>query len=144
MIKNIRHTGIVVSDLEKMATFYRKLGFKEESREVEKGEFIEQVVNISEVKIEWIKLRSPDGFQVELLQYLSHPKELSKNKSKSNDLGCSHIAYTVDDAETACKKIALAGGSVINLPAIAPNGKVKVAYCHDPEGVLMEIVELIT
>tara|TARA_B100000795_G_C22795625_1_gene439215 strand:- start:1123 stop:1557 length:435 start_codon:yes stop_codon:yes gene_type:complete len=143
MIINIRHTGIVVNDLEKMANFYRKLGFKDESRLVEKGSFIEQVVNIPLVKIEWIKLRSPDGFLIELIQYLSHPKELSKEKSKSNDLGCSHVAYTVSDSEKVCALISSAGGSVENPPAISPNGKVKVAYCHDPEGVLMEIVELI-
>ena len=65
MIINIRHTGIVVNDLEKMANFYRHLGFKDESRLVEKGSFIEQVVNIPLVKIEWIKLRSPDGFLIE-------------------------------------------------------------------------------
>ena len=143
MIKNVRHTGIVVHDLEKMSAFYRQLGFVDESRAIEEGAFVEQVVNIPNVKLEWLKMKSPDGYLLELLQYHTHPQQPSIENSKSNDLGCSHLSYTVDDIESACEKIRIAGGSVENLPATAPNGKVKVAYCHDPEGVLIEIVEVI-
>lgn len=144
MIKNIRHTGIVVNDLDKMAIFYRQLGFIEVSREIESGHFIEQVVNIPKVELEWVKMRSPDGYLIELLQYLSHPQKLRKDKAKSNDLGCSHLAFTVDDAEKACEQIRFAGGSIVNSPSFSKNGMVKVAYCHDPEGVLLEIVELVS
>lgn len=143
MIKNVRHTGIVVRDLEKMAEFYCQLGFVEESRAVEEGEFIDQVVNIHGVNLEWIKMRSPDGYFLELLQYHSHPQELNADKAKSNDFGCSHLAYTVENIVAACKKISTSGGNVVNPPSTSPDGKVKVAYCHDPEGVLMEIVEVI-
>jgi len=55
MIKNIRHTGIVVHDLAKISAFHRQLGFVDESRAVEEGAFIEQVVNIPDVRLEWIK-----------------------------------------------------------------------------------------
>jgi len=32
----------------------------------------------------------------------------------------------------------------VNKPIASPDGKVRVAYCHDPEGVLMEMVEVIS
>ena len=35
----------------------------------------------------------------------------------------------------------LCGGSLVNSPATAPDGTVRVAYCHDPEGNLLELVE---
>jgi len=143
VIKNIRHTGIVVHNLKIMVDFYQKLGFEVESTAIEEGGFIEQVVNIENVKLEWVKMRAPDGCLLELLQYHTHPQQLSVRSSKSNDLGCSHLAYTVDDIESACDKIRRAGGTVGNSPATSPNGQAKVAYCHDPEGVLMEIVEVI-
>jgi len=56
-------------------------------------------------------------------------------------LGCSHVAFTVDNIDKACNKIRQAGGTVTSLPATSPNGMAKVVYCHDPEGILMEIVE---
>ena len=39
------------------------------------------------------------------------------------------------------KKIIKNGGSLVNYPEINNCGTVKVAYCYDPEGVLIEIVE---
>ena len=60
---------------------------------------------------------------------------------KSNKLGCSHIAFSVDNIEITCQKIKAMGGSIVNSPALTVDKKVKVAYCHDIEGVLMEIVE---
>jgi len=141
MIKNVRHTGIVVNDLQKQIVFYSTLGFVEVSRDVEEGTFIEQVTGISGVKLEWIKMKSPDGFILELLQYLTYSLKFNNENASSNQLGCSHIAFTVSEIEVACEYIRQSGGSIVNKPALAPNGNVKVAYCHDPEGVLMEIVE---
>ena len=47
MILNIRHTGIVVRDLESSLDFYRDLlGLSVWKREKEEGAFIENVVNI--------------------------------------------------------------------------------------------------
>ena len=40
MIKNLRHTGIVVNDLDKCISFYLNLGFYEVSREIENGNYM--------------------------------------------------------------------------------------------------------
>ena len=141
MIKSIRHTGIVVRDLERASNFYRALGFIDSAQDVEEGNFIDQVTGLEKTKLEWIKLKSPDGCLLELLHYHSHFEDKEITIQKSNKLGCSHVAFTVDDIESACDKIKEEGGTVTNLPATSPNGMAKVAYCHDPEGILMEIVE---
>jgi len=143
MILNVRHTGIVVNNIQNQIKFYESLGFEEISSDIEKGPFIEQVTGIDGVTLEWIKMKSPDGFVLELLQYLSHSLESENKNAPSNKLGCSHIAFTVKNIEAACEHIKNYGGSLVNDPAISPDGNVKVAYCHDPEGVLMEIVEVI-
>ena len=141
MIRNVRHTGIVTHDLERMAAFYRALGFVDESHAIETGLFIEQVVHLDGVEVEWIKMRAPDGSLLELLQYHSHPLSLRSDLAKSNELGCSHLAFTVGDIDKACEIVTNSGGRITNPPAIAPNGRVKVVYCHDPEGGLIELVE---
>ena len=43
MISSIRHSGIVVRDLQRVADFYRSLGFIDANSEKEEGDFIEQV-----------------------------------------------------------------------------------------------------
>ena len=143
MIKAVRHTGVVVRDLEKSVEFYCALGFVEDNRAIEEGSFIDTVVGLQNVKLEWVKLKAPDGYLLELLQYHSHPEQKSIVKQKSNQLGCSHLAFSVKGINTICEKIKKIGGSMVNPPALTNDKKVKVAYCHDNEGNLMEIVEVL-
>ena len=143
MIKAVRHTGVVVRDLEKSTEFYCTLGFVEDNRAIEEGDFIDTVVGLQNTKLEWVKLKAPDGYLLELLQYHSHPEQKEISKQKSNQLGCSHLAFSVDDINFTCEKIEKMGGSVVNLPALANDKNVKVAYCHDNEGNLIEIVEVL-
>ena len=143
MIKAVRHTGIVVRNLDESVKFYRALGFVEDNRDIEEGVFIDTVVGLQNTKLEWVKLKAADGYLMELLQYHSHPEQKSIAKQKSNQLGCSHLAFSVHDINTVCEKIKKIGGSMVNPPALTNDKKVKVAYCHDNEGNLMEIVEVL-
>jgi catechol 2,3-dioxygenase-like lactoylglutathione lyase family enzyme len=143
MIKTIRHTGIVVRNLQNSANFYRALGFEDVNNAIEEGGFIDQVTGLNNVRLEWIKLKSPDGCLLELLKYHSHPKTQLITMQESNKLGCSHVAFGVENIENFCKVIKKNGGSIVNFPALTLDKKVKVAYCHDLEGVLIEVVEVI-
>ena len=141
MIRNMRHTGLVVRNIECSLAFYQALGLHVWRREKESGPFIEAVVGLPCVCLEWAKLRAPDGSLVELLQYHSHPMSLPRGLTPSNHLGCSHIAFTVDSLQAVCALVEDLGGSTVNPPARAPDGKVCVAYCYDPDGILIELVE---
>ena len=143
MINSVRHTGIVVRDLEKAVTFYKALGFIDFNQSLEKGKFIDQVTGLPNVKLQWVKLKSPDGYLIELLKYHSHLESKDISLQKSNKLGCSHMAFGVTNIKKTCEIIEKIGGSIVNPPAIDNNKKVKVAYFHDLEGVLMEIVEVL-
>jgi len=143
MIKVVRHTGIVVRDIEKSTDFYCALGFVKDNQAIEEGNFIDTIVGLQNTKLEWVKLKAPDGYLLELLQYHSHPESTEITQQKSNKLGCSHMAFSVDNIDRICEKIEQLGGFVINPPALTNDKKIKVAYCHDLEGVLMEIVEVL-
>jgi len=143
VILSKRHTGLVVRDIELSIRFYEALGLKTWRREKENGHFIDTVVGITDVSIEWAKLKCPDGSVVELLQYHSHPDTQPKTVSPSNRLGCSHVAFTVDDIDQTCEEILKLGGSIVNMPIQTSDGNVKLAYCHDRDGILLEIVQEI-
>ena len=141
MLKNIRHTGLVVRDITKSRMFYEGLGFVVDKQMTESGEFISHVVGIPNAKIETIKMQSPDGGRIELLQYLSTNNDSPVINQLSNQLGCSHLAMTVHAIDEFCVLIQNLGGSVVNSPRKSHDGKVSVAYCHDNEGILLEIVQ---
>lgn len=143
MICKTRHTGLVVVDIMTSINFYEQLGLVNWKQEVEKGDFISNLVGLDNVVIETAKLKAPDGSILELLEYKSHPSKNKDIKYKSNMHGCSHVAFTVNDIEYLSKKIVQLGGSIVNQPALSDNGLVKVVYCHDPDGILLELVEEI-
>ena len=39
------------------------------------------------------------------------------------------------------KLIASIGGSIVNLPQVSENGTHKVMYCHDIDGIIVELVQ---
>lgn len=141
MILNTRHTGMVVRDLERSIAFYTSLGLMVWKRETETGTYIDTVVGIKDVIVEWAKLVAPDGSVIELLQYHSHPDQTPFSKAPSNKLGCSHISFTVLNVDAALITIQEMGGSILNLPSASPSGIVKVAYAYDPDGILIELVQ---
>ena len=68
-----------------MLIFYEKLGFSVLKRLHEKGNYIDQIVNIRKVNIETVKLHLSNKDMIELLKYHNHPhsKKIFKRK---NDL----------------------------------------------------------
>ena len=143
MVLNTRHTGFVVNNLEKFISFYEGLGLKLISRMVEEGDYIDNLVSLKNVKLEWAKLALPDNSIIELLKYHSHPDSINESNyyQYANQIGCSHIALTVLDIKKTIDYICSNGGNIKNEHQTSPDGKVKVAYCYDIEGNILEIVE---
>src|SRR3989344_5402430 len=142
MIKSIRHTGIVVNDLDKSLHFYRDLlGFKIIKDKVESGNYIDSILSLKNASVRTIKMKAPDGNLIEMLHFKSHPKK-PKNIDITN-LGCSLIAFTVDNVEKEHKRLLKEGITFNSPPKISPDGYAKVAFCRGPEGAWIELVEVL-
>ena len=143
MIKAIRHTGLVVRDINRSIAFYRDmLGFSVVKQMKESGPYIEKVVGIPDAVLEWSKLRAPDGSLIELIQYQTPVTRSSAvDNAPSDKFGCSHIALTVSDIESCYRKLIDKGLNCKSVPQLSPDGLVKVMYCHDPDGIILELVE---
>ena len=141
MIIKTRHTGLVVKDISASIAFYEGLGLSVWKHDNENGDFLSQVVGLKNAEIETVKLKLSDESVIELLEYKSHPTKPTISNYPSNKHGCSHIAFTVEDVEEISCKILQLGGSIVNPPVVSENGLVKVMYCHDLDGILMELVQ---
>jgi catechol 2,3-dioxygenase-like lactoylglutathione lyase family enzyme len=143
-VSKIRHAGIVVSDIGTSLPFYRDLlGLQPWWDEIEEGPFVDAVTGVPGARIHTVKLKAPDGVSIELLQYLNTPKPVP-NLTHSNDVGCNHVAMQVRDLDGLYEKAVAAGIRFNTPPVIAAGGKAKVTYCRDPEGVLLELVEVLS
>lgn len=142
-MKAIRHTGIVVSNLEKSIHFYGALlGLKIIKEMDECGSYIDKILNLKNASVKTIKMAADNGNLVELLYFKSHPKHIDYNR-EINDIGCSHVAFTVDDIDTEYAKLKEAGVSFISSPQYSPDKYARVAFCKDPDGTFIELVEVL-
>ena len=141
MLLKTRHTGLVVTNISASILFYEKLGLEVWKHENEVGDFISSLVGLNNAEIETAKLRLPDGSLLELLEYKSHPTKPIELVYASNKHGCSHVAFTVEDVDEVALKVIEMGGSIVNSPVVSASGLVKVMYCHDLDGILIEMVE---
>lgn len=140
-MKNIRHFGIVVSDIEKSLHFYRDLlGFQIKIDALEEGDFIDTILGLKNVKVRTIKMFAPDGNLIELLWYQSHKGRKMENK-EIFDIGASHPAFTVNNIDQEYQGLKEKGVQFIAPPQISSNKKAKVVFCYDPDGVPIELVE---
>ena len=142
MIKDIRHTGIVVGDLEASLYFYRDLlGFQVAKQMEEAGDYIDNILSLRNVKVTTVKMTLPSGQMVELLKYHSHPAE--QRVREICEIGISHIAFTVGDLDVEYERLKGKGIQFNSLPQLSPDGYAKVAFCRAPEGTFIELVEVL-
>jgi len=140
----IRHTGIVVQDMGVMLRFFRDLlGFEVWADFVDSSEYVQMVTGVEGADVHMVKMSVPEGGAVELLQYRSHAESLPIAK-RSCDSGINHIALQVGDLDSLYQKLKSEGIDFHCPPQLSTDGGAKVTYCRDPEGGILELVEIVS
>jgi catechol 2,3-dioxygenase-like lactoylglutathione lyase family enzyme len=118
------------------------MGFQVQRKMLETGPFIDDLLGLSSVEVTTVKLEGPDGNQVELLHFHSHPG-LTAWQGVPTTTGLTHIAFTVTELDQLCARLDEFGVQVIGVPQVAPDGAVRVVYARGPENLLLEFVEVL-
>ena len=148
MILNTRHVGIVVQDLEKSLHFWRDvMGLQVVADFWERGEFIDTIQHISGVNLHMIKLaalpvQGQGGTLIELLKDEAHPTP-PPERNRLCDRGIRHIAFTVADVEASWQALHARGCETLSDPVTSPDGKARLFFVRDPEGNLLEMVQML-
>ena len=143
MILATRHVGIVVDDLEKSLRFWRDvMGLTVQIDFREKGDYIDTVQDLSGVDLRMVKLAAPDGSLIELLKDDAQPTP-APAANRMCDRGIRHVAFTVADVEASWRTFREEGCEVLSEPVTAPDGKARLFFARDPEGNLLEIVQML-
>jgi len=144
-IKAIRHTGIAVSNLENSLHFYGTLlGLKLIKMDEEGGSYISKLCDIPAGKSDIItaKLAADDGNLIELIQYGAFHDRLVVKSEMSWTQTC-HIAFPVDNIKAEYERLSKTGVEFLSEPQISPDGYAKVVFCRDPDGIYIELVEVL-
>lgn len=143
MISGVRHTGIVVNDINGAINFWvNLLEFKIVSDEVETGDFIDRLLGLKDVSVQTVKLVAKDYTMIELLHFRSHSsKEVWSGTPYSS--GLTHVALNTSDLSSLIARLNTHGFYAKNDVQISPEGKVKVCYLIGFEQILLELVQVI-
>jgi len=145
MIRTVRHVGIVVKKIDDVLPFYRDLlGLKLVKKAHEPEEFASRLLGLSHCKLITVKLVVGEGETlIELLEFVSHPGDQTALPELTRP-GITHIAFTVRNLDELYQKLTLAGIAFISPPSKSPDGFAKVAFCRDPAGNYLELVEALS
>ena len=140
-----KHTNIVAADWRKLAGFYRQV-FGCEPVPPERaavGEWVERCTSVPGAEVRGVHLRLPgygdEGPTLEIFQY-NLPEQ--RPATAINRPGLAHLAFEVDDVETARDEVIAAGGKCVGelvTVEIRGAGTITLIYMTDPEGNIIEL-----
>ena len=128
--RGIHHLGVAVEDLDEALSTYERLF----------GARLEHRARVPEQGVEAAAVRVGDG-RVELLEPLEEDTPVGRFLAKRGP-GMHHIAYEVEDVQTAVTRLAEAGAEMIDEAPREGLFGLQVAFVHPDSvhGVLAEVV----
>ncbi|MGP4040910.1 VOC family protein [Gracilibacillus sp. D59] len=142
-IHRIDHVGVIVKDLPAAKVFFLDLGLEMLGETEVKGEWVEQIIGLNDVRETVVMFGMPDGqATLELVKFHTPSDEKGIQESFANTLGIQHIAFAVEDIEAVVGKLKKKGaelfGEIQNYKNIY-----KLCYVRGPEGIILEFAEKI-
>lgn len=149
MLKGFHHMGIVVEDMARSLGFYEKvlggtigLDLMMDLPQFGAG------VGIPGAKARIVFLQIPGlSPQVELIQYISPAGKQTAGDFSPTAFGTTHLAFLVGDIEQVYRDLNQKGVRFTSKPSAFPAehpllGGVKFCYFRDPDGAVLELIEV--
>jgi len=142
-IHRIDHVGVVVNDLPAAKAFFLDFGLEMLGEGKVEGEWVERIIGLQDVKVEFVMLRTPDGeANIELVKFHTPSDEKGMQRPLANTLGIRHIAFVVEDIEAIVAKLKKNGTELFGEIQNYENAY-KLCYVRGPEGIILEFAEQI-
>jgi catechol 2,3-dioxygenase-like lactoylglutathione lyase family enzyme len=143
MITGFNHTSFTVADMDKSVKFWTDmLGFTAASVSPREGRWQEEVTGISGASLMVAHLFG-HGHHVEFIQYLAGA--IPGTAPQPAVRGAAHVCLETDDIERTWDALLKAGATVqgsIATVTTGAGGGVKAGYIRDPNGILIELLQL--
>jgi catechol 2,3-dioxygenase-like lactoylglutathione lyase family enzyme len=133
----------VVDDLAAATAFFLELGFTSQGEGQVEGGWVDRVVGLEGIRVEYAMVETPDGHgRLELVKFHSPAARVGDGHAPPNTLGVRHVAFEVDDVDAAVATVRARGGELVgeveNYEDIY-----RLCYVRGPEGIIVELAERI-
>lgn len=138
MATAVHHFAFTVSDMERSVEFYtRYFDLEEILRTDLNGEKISAAMAIPDSDLEAVLLAGENTI-FELIQF-RNPRGRDYSATHA-DVGVAHPCFVVDDLDQKFEQMS-ADGVRFNAPPQVLGWETKMAYCLDPDGLVVELLQ---
>jgi len=142
-VRRMEHVGIVVDDLAAATAFFVGLGLELHGEGQVEGGWVDRVVGLEGVLVEYAMVETPDGHgRLELVKFHSPSVRGGDGHAPANTLGIRHVAFVVDDVDAAVATVRARGGELVG-EVENYNDIYRLCYARGPEGIIVELAEQI-
>ena len=137
------HVGIVVDDLAAATAFFVELGFKLQGEGRVEGGWVDRIVALEGVRVDFAMMETPDGNgRLELIKFHAPSGPSGDRHAPANTPGIRHLAIAVDDIDAVLGRL-LAHGAELVGEVEQYEGVYRLCYIRGPEGIIVELAERI-
>lgn len=134
MLKNIRHSGIVVKNLAEAIAFYGQiLGMKIVNHERLNDEYVKKLFGV-DFQITYVKLRTKSNSTLLELYYVH-------NKQVTPPFTLNHVSFTVDNVDELYRTFQERHIFCLGEPINDPSNKHRLFFALDPSENILELVQ---
>jgi catechol 2,3-dioxygenase-like lactoylglutathione lyase family enzyme len=140
VLPHLHHVGATVADLERSVAFYTGVLDCTVVHRFDSGgdARIRALVGVPDATVRGAMLETAAGVRVELLSYDS--AHCRTHDTRPCDAPAPHLAFVVADLPASLDRVRDGGGRLVGEPVRLNTGM--FAYCSDPDGNLLELIEL--
>ncbi|MFC3450046.1 VOC family protein [Amycolatopsis speibonae] len=139
-LKKLEHVGVVVHDLEAAKAFFIELGLVLEGEASLKGDTVDRLTGLDEVRTDIAMLRTPDGHgKLELIKYRA-PSRDGHSRVPMNTPGIRHFVFSVEGIEEVLERLRSHGAELVG-ELVQYEDSYRLCYVRGPEGITIELAE---
>jgi catechol 2,3-dioxygenase-like lactoylglutathione lyase family enzyme len=139
----MEHVGIVVDDLASATEFFAELGLVMQGEGTVDGRWVDRVVGLESVRVQYAMMRTPDGHgRLELVKFHSPPNQGDRRHAPANTRGIRHLAFAVEHIDAVVARLRARGAELVG-ELERYEDIYRLCYIRGPEGIIIELAERI-
>jgi catechol 2,3-dioxygenase-like lactoylglutathione lyase family enzyme len=148
MLQRLFHLAVNSTDLDRSVAFYTRLGFQVVADRTVRNEKVKEAFAVPSGDLRFVHLRLGDDANATLLdivQWYNPSTAGSPGTPPQHQRGITRFAVLTEDTERVYRELSADGVEFLTKPTtvMTPEGGWKVCLAVDPDGVVVQITELV-
>jgi catechol 2,3-dioxygenase-like lactoylglutathione lyase family enzyme len=140
-IQRMDHVGIVFDDLAAAMAFFVELGLKLQGEGTVEGGWVDRVVGLEGIRVEFAMMETPDGHgRLELIKFHAPSGRGGDRHAPANTPGIRHLAFAVNDIDAVVARLQARGAELVG-EVERYEDIYRLCYVRGPEGIIVELAE---